>query len=454
MLSVVVPVYNEALTIQKTVRLLNEQPLVKEIIVVDDGSTDGTRNLVTSLTLPKLKVLLHETNKGKGAAIITGLNAVTQPYMVVHDADLEYAPDDLERLIKPLEDNQADVVMGSRFLGARRIFLFWHYVGNKLLTLCANLMYNTNMTDLMTCYKMMPTRIWSDLGLRSHGFEIEAEIAAKIFKCKLRVFEIPISYSGRGYEEGKKTTWKTGFRTLFAVFKYRFWTRSIGEETLYRIAKMKRFNWLLYQYMRPYIGKRIIEAGCGMGTFTRFFPNAEKYIGIDRESRFIEKLRDTYDAFPQFEFSCADLEHMDIQSLACQRLDTVISINVLEHLSDDRGVLKAMYDMLEPGGTLILLVPAMPALYSNLDKELGHVRRYKYDELKQKITDTGFNIVRQHYFNSFGVLGWWLNGKVLGRRLLPHKQLNVYEHLTPLFFSIERRMKIPFGLSIFLVAKK
>lgn len=462
MLSVIVPVYNEVLYIQKVVKRLLEQEIVAEIIIVDDGSTDGTKEVIQRLcsshnsSVPNriIKAHFHPRNLGKGAAIQSGLALATQKYTVVQDADLEYDPAELVNLLKPLQKDDADVVFGSRFLGPRRIFLFWHFLGNKFLTFCANLLYNTNMTDLMTCYKLMPTEIWRNLGLRSRGFEVEGEIAAKVFKSRLRVFEIPISYRGRGYEEGKKTNWSTGLRTLLTLLKYRFWTRNIGEETLYRIARMRRFNWFIYQQMQPFIGKRILEVGCGIGTFTPFFPQAEYYLGIDVQEKFIDKLRETYAEFLQFEFEVADLEKMNFTPLKSKNLDTILCINVLEHLEKDDAILEQFNQILQPDGKLILLVPAMPNLYSSLDKELGHYRRYKLSRLKKMIINSGFCVIHQQYFNTFGVLGWWLNGKLLRRRLLPNRQLNLYESLAPFFFRIERKLHLPFGLSIFFVAQK
>ena len=225
------------------------------------------------------------------------------------------------------------------------------------------------------------------------------------------------------------------------ILKYRFWTRSIGEETLYRIARMKKFNWLIYQCMCPYIGRRILEAGCGAGTFTGYFPNAEYFLGVDQDEKFITKLRDAYAEFPQFEFLHSKLENINVDSLKSKNIDTIICINVLEHIEDDFEVLKKFYSLLREGGVLILLVPALPSLYSALDEALGHIRRYEFSSLRERVEDAGFRIVREDYFNFFGVLGWWINGKL-------------YEHFTPIFFNIERKLKIPFGLSIFLVAKK
>ncbi len=454
MLTVIVPVYNEVLYINTVMKSLLEQEFISEIVVVDDGSTDGTRDVIESFESDRVKKVFHSSNRGKGAAIQSGLEHATQPYTIIQDADLEYEPREIARLLEPLEQDHADAVFGTRFLGAHRIFYFWHHVGNKLLTFLANLLYNTNMTDLMTCYKIMPTDIWEKLKLQSSGFEIESEIAAKVFKSKLRVYEIPITYRGRGYEEGKKTNWFVGVKTFFNLLKYRFWTRSVGEETLYRIARMRKFNWWLYQHMQPFIGTRVLEAGCGKGTFTRFFHNVNEYLGIDVEECFITSLQETFKEFSHLNFKAIDLAAMSSELPRAQTFDTIVCMNVLEHIKDDTSLLSTFYDRLEPGGNLILLVPANPRLYSPLDEELGHYRRYALPDLTTYLKSTGFTLVESKHFNIFGMLGWWFNGTLLRRRLLPRRQLGFYDTLVPLFQKVEATLDLPYGLSLFIVARK
>lgn len=219
-LSIIIPVYNEKNTIKKIIKRVKEQNLEKEIIIVDDNSTDGTKELLKEIE--DVKVIYHEKNKGKGAAIRTGIDYVSGDIVIIQDADLEYDPRDYQKLIQPILDYNADVVYGSRFLGVHRVFLFWHYFGNKFLTLLTNLLYNTMLSDMETCYKAFKSEVLKNIKIKQNRFGFEPEITAKIFKKKYKVFEIPISYSGRDYKEGKKITWKDGIVAIYCLFRYRF----------------------------------------------------------------------------------------------------------------------------------------------------------------------------------------------------------------------------------------
>jgi glycosyltransferase involved in cell wall biosynthesis len=223
LLSVVMPVYNERATIEEIIPRVLAVPVRTELIVVDDGSTDGTRDLLTALKQThEFKLIFQPKNGGKGAALRRGFQEVTGDLVVIQDADLEYSPEELPSLIELICDGRADVVYGSRFLGRHRVFLFTHYLGNRLLTSITNVLYNTMLTDMETCYKVMRTGVLRSFKVESDGFGIEPELTAKIFKRHYRVYEIPISYDGRGYEEGKKITWRDGVVALWVLIKYRF----------------------------------------------------------------------------------------------------------------------------------------------------------------------------------------------------------------------------------------
>jgi glycosyltransferase involved in cell wall biosynthesis len=223
LLSVVMPVYNERETIQEIIRRVLAVPLRIELIVVDDGSKDGTRDILAALVRElQFKLVLQPANAGKGAALRRGFQEVTGDLVVIQDADLEYSPEEFPQLIELICQGRADVVYGSRFLGRHRVFLFTHYAGNRLLTLITNVLYNTMLTDMETCYKVMRTDVVRSMTLHSNGFGIEPEMTAKIFKRHYRVYEVPITYDGRGYEEGKKITWRDGVVALWVLLKYRF----------------------------------------------------------------------------------------------------------------------------------------------------------------------------------------------------------------------------------------
>jgi glycosyltransferase involved in cell wall biosynthesis len=226
-LSVLIPAYNEENTIRRIVERVQQTPFEKEILIVDDASTDGTHKHLTDLAShhPEVRVLQHRFNRGKGAALRTAFAAATGDVVIIQDADLEYDPADYPTLLGPILEGRADVVFGSRFLGGpggQRVLYFWHYAGNKLLTLLSNAFNNLNLSDMETCYKVFRREALADLQIRSDRFGFEPEFTAKVARRKLRVFEVPIRYDGRTYDEGKKVTWRDGAKALVAIVWFRF----------------------------------------------------------------------------------------------------------------------------------------------------------------------------------------------------------------------------------------
>jgi glycosyltransferase involved in cell wall biosynthesis len=223
-LSVIIPVYNERSTIDEIIRRVEAVDLASEIIIVDDGSQDGTRDRLHEIAAsdPLVHVILHEANQGKGAAVQTGIRAASEDLIIIQDADLEYDPRDYPKLLQPIEEGLADVVYGSRFLGApRRPAMFWHMVANKLLTFMTNILYNSILSDMETGYKLFRREIISPIPLRSKRFNIEPEITAKLLKRRIRIFEVPITFNPREYSEGKKIGLKDAFEAVWTLIKYR-----------------------------------------------------------------------------------------------------------------------------------------------------------------------------------------------------------------------------------------
>ncbi len=222
-LSVVIPVYNEVGTIREVLERVRAVPIPKEVIVVDDGSRDGTGDALRSLSSPELVVLYHDKNRGKGAALRTGFARVTGDVVLVQDADLEYDPSEYPRLLKPILEDKADVVYGSRFGGeTHRVLFFWHYIGNRFLTTLSNMFTNLNLSDMETCYKVFRANLLNRLRLRSNRFGFEPEFTLKVARLGCRIYEVPVSYHGRGYESGKKITWKDGVSAIGCIVWYRF----------------------------------------------------------------------------------------------------------------------------------------------------------------------------------------------------------------------------------------
>lgn len=222
-LSIIIPVFNEVKTvrqaIQRVVRL-NLKKIKKQIIVVDDGSTDGSRQLIKSI--PNITQVFLTPNQGKGAAVRAGLKQATGQYILIQDSDLEYDPLDIPKLLEPIISKKAEIVYGSRFLGPHKNMLFWHLMGNRLLSFMTNILYNTTLSDMEVCYKLFPAKVLKSLNLRQNRFGFEPEVTAKILKQNHRIFEVPISYAGREFSQGKKITWKDGLKAFFLLIKYHF----------------------------------------------------------------------------------------------------------------------------------------------------------------------------------------------------------------------------------------
>jgi len=480
-LSIVIPVYNERRTLLALLaRVLKVDigNLRKEVVMVDDCSKDGTTDLIHRLEaewpelmaehgVPKkrlaeasLKCLFHEVNGGKGTALRTGFDGATGDYVLIQDADLEYDPEDYPRLLAPILDGRADVVYGSRFAGdTRRVLLFWHSVGNQFLTFLSNAFTDLNLTDMETCYKVFRAEVIQGLKLESERFGIEPEITAKIAKMRYRVYEVPITYNGRSYAEGKKIGVKDGFEALWCIVKYSWFDSdyvkgAIVEETLSKMNSLERFNRHLYDSILPYLGDRILEVGSGTGNITRFLLGRADVTATDLNADSMDRLRLEFSEYDGFDARVWDVSQPPPADLVDAGHDTVVCLNVLEHVEDHEAALRSMRAILaKKGGRLILLVPSYTALYSDLDKGLGHFRRYERDELRRLVEAVGFEVEKEFRFNLVGLLGWALNGRVLHRSRLPVRQLGMYEMIAPMTLPVEKRLDLPVGLSLVVVAR-
>jgi glycosyltransferase involved in cell wall biosynthesis len=460
-LSVVVPCYNEAATIRMLLGRVAAQPLVREIIVVDDASTDGTDGVLAATLQawppsgPELRVLRQPVNRGKGAALRAGFRLVTGPITIVQDADLEYDPREYPKLVMPILEGDADVVYGSRFEGfPRRVLYFWHSLGNRLLTLLSNVTTNLNLTDMETGYKVFRSDILKSIPLRSDRFGFEPEITAKVAKLGCRIYEVPISYRGRSYDEGKKIGWKDGLQAIGVILKCWLWS-DLGpgteQMTLKLLQKATGYNRWVYQMVHPWIGREILEIGSGLGSMTRHMLGHGRLTASDVSSFCLGELRRTF----------GDNENVEVQYLdisrnshtGAGRYDTIVCLNVLEHIGDDREALHQMHRLLRPGGRLILYVPANPRLYCEIDRRVGHHRRYEMGNLLGKMRETGFQVTHQRHHNLLGAVAWWIQGKVFGKKSLRASDVGGFELLVPVA-KLQDRFESRFALSILAIGEK
>ena len=485
-LSIVVPAYNERRTLRTLLAAvldvdLSPLSMTKEILVVDDGSTDGTREIVESLArdwraelAPVLarrgidasrafagatvRGILQPENRGKGAALRRGFQEATGDYVLVQDADLEYDPRDYPRLLRPLLDGRADAVYGSRFLGdERRVLLYWHQVGNHVLTTLANAVNDLNLTDMETCYKAFRADVIKNLHLTSDRFGFEPEVTAKLAKMRYRIFEVPVSYAGRGYEAGKKITWKDGLEAIFCILRYRFSSDvvegSILEETLEKMSRMRYLNRRIAKALDPWIGARVLEVGCGHGNLTEHLLSRADVVATDLDEVALSRVRSAMGGYDHLEIHRWDLREPLPPLGAGPPIDTIVCLNVLEHIAEEQQALENARRILEPQrGRLCLLVPAHPSLFSPLDVKLGHQRRYTKRSLAEALRQAGFSVESVSWFNLLGLPGWWLNGKVLRRDRLPPFQLAVYDALSRVALPAERLIGPPLGLSLIAIA--
>lgn len=306
----------------------------------------------------------------------------------------------------------------------------------------------------MTGYKAFKTSALKKLFIQANGFGIEAEITAEIFKRRLRVYEVPISYEGRDYEEGKKIKWTDFFNSLYWLIRSLLRGIDVGSETLLRMRLMKNYNAWAYNKIQLFLGRKILEIGSGVGTISKYLiSNGRNLILTDINHEHTDYLSNRFIGNPRVRVIKMDICNID-EGFASEKIDTIVGINVLEHIENDLSLLTKLKKVLIGGGRLLLTVPAHKILYGTLDKRLQHYRRYSKKDLTDKLKDAGFVIEKIEYMNFLSAIGWFVNYRILMRNHIPKMTIWLADKLIPCVKLIEKSIKFPFGLSLFVVAKK
>ncbi len=462
-LSVLMPVFNEETTVSVAIRrvLRSPIPLAVEIIAVDDGSQDATWDILQSWAAQdrRVRAVRHPVNQGKGSAIRTAIEHMTGDVALIQDADLEYDPADYPNLLAPILSGKADAVFGSRFVGhPRRVLYFWHTLANKILTLAANVVNDLNLTDMETGYKVIRADILRRLHLSARKFTIEPELTCRLAQLGARIYEVPITYAGRTYAEGKKIGAWDAVQALAMLLYCRLWdtrvSRDDGLATLEAVSRASTYNRWIVEQASPFLGRRLLEAGAGIGNLSRLLVRREALVLLDHDPQYVDILEARFSQSHAVSVRKGDLNDATLyEALKVERLDSIFCANVLEHLPDDEKVLQGFFEALQPGGRCVLIVPASRRLYGSLDRALGHFRRYEGDELRNKLERAGFRVMHQKAFNRVGAAAWLVCGRILRRNRLSPGQMGWFDRLWPLFRLCDDVLPTP-CLSWMIVGEK
>jgi glycosyltransferase involved in cell wall biosynthesis len=464
--SILMPVYNERTMVERCIAGVLAAPLPehmeREVIVVDDRSTDGTFDILERLAAahPAIRLFRHEVNRGKGAAVRSAIQQATGDFSLIQDADLEYDPSEYPVLLRPLLDGRADAVFGSRYLAGEqtRVLPFWHSMINKGLTLISNMFCNLNLTDMETCYKVFRTDLLKSIPIRSDRFGFEPEITMKSAKRKLRIYEVPISYHGRTYEEGKKIGWRDGLKALGVISKYwlidDLYATPYGRGVLNNLTGTPQYLSWVARTLRPYLGDTVLELGAGIGNLSgRLMARRLQYIAAEIDSLHLHALRNRFLRTPNVQVRRIDpADPADFADLE-EPFDTAMAINVLEYLDDPAGTIASLAQSLKTGGRLITLVPQSPGLYGTLDKAMGHRRRFSAGECRQLLEANDFTIERMINFNKIGAPPWFVYSRIFRTGRINKITLKLFDKTV----WIWRRLDGLFpwkGLSLIVVARR
>lgn len=454
-LSVLMPVFNESRTLRTIVAKVLASPIDMEIelVCVDDCSSDDSLEILEDLASgdQRIKVIAQPVNMGKGKAIRTAIDNMSGDIAIIQDADLEYDPDEYPLVLAPLLEGRADAVYGSRFAASeqRRVLFFWHSLGNRLLTLLSNMANDLNLTDMETCYKAVRADVLKRLRLTSDRFGLEPEITSRLAAWGARIYEVPISYHGRTYAEGKNIGWRDGVEAIWLIFKFRFLdNRATNEDsvvTRQSLGRAPRFRrWVLSHFSRD-IGDRILEVNAGPGHTTSHLLDATRLVVTDDDPVHVETLRRRFGHMENVEIGLTGETDIDGQ------VDTAIVFDGLQRADEPKEYLARVAANVASGGKILIQVPANPRLHGPTDEAAGHVRRFTQSELADVIRAAGLEELSIGGFNRLGAIGWRVH-HAIGAGRITAAEARGFDLLVPLA-KVAESLLPGGGLSLVAVAR-
>jgi glycosyltransferase involved in cell wall biosynthesis len=454
-LSVLMPVYNESRTLRTIVAKVLAAPVDMEIelVCVDDHSSDDSLGILRDLASEdeRIRVVAQPINMGKGKAIRTAIDHMTGDIGIIQDADLEYDPDEYPLVLAPLLAGRADAVYGSRFASSeqRRVLFFWHSLGNKLLTLTSNMANDLNLTDMETCYKAVRGDILKRLRLTSDRFGLEPEITARLAQWGARIYEVPISYHGRTYAEGKNIGWRDGMEALWLILKFRFIDNRASDEdsivTRQSLGKAPRFREWILSWFGGYMGDTVLEVNAGPGHTTSQLLDARRLIATDEEPVHVESLRRRFGHMENIEV----LGYTDLPPDL--NVSTAVLFHNLQRVEEPKTELAEVASHVASGGHVLIQVPAGPELFGPTDEAAGHLRRFDRDSIQDVVRGAGLELIRIDEVNKLGAIGWKLH-HARGSGTIDSSSARLFDWMVPLARALEPILPGP-GLSLLVVAR-
>jgi glycosyltransferase involved in cell wall biosynthesis len=452
------PVYNEARTLRTIVERVLASPVDCEIelVCVDDCSKDNSLEILRELAAldERIIVIAQPVNMGKGKAIRMAIETMTGDLAIIQDADLEYDPEEYPKVIGPLLSGKADAVYGSRFASSevRRVLFFWHALGNRVLTMFSNMANDLNLTDMETCYKAVRADVLKRLRLTSDRFGLEPEITARLAQWGARIYEVPISYHGRTYAEGKNIGWRDGVEALWLIFKFRFFdTRATDERsvvTRQSLGRASRFRRWSLERFGAHLGRRVIEVNAGPGHTTSHLLDRDRLLATDSDPVHVETLRRRFGHLENIEVNLHDFESSPIEVAG---FDTAILFDGLQRSEDPKALLASVAASVDSGGHILIQVPADQRLFGDTDRAAGHLRRFLESEVVDTVQAAGLELVMLEPFNRLGVVGWRLQN-ALGNGSISPATAKTFDLLVPLAKRLDSAGMGP-GLSWLAIAR-